>query len=109
MDTQEREKFYDEEVAPVLMELAKKCLENGLSMLASVEWDPTNPDDGGWGKTMALQRVQDRGLPITMQAIAVDAGRNVDSLILGIARHCNRHGIDLSQSMYLSPDRHKEF
>jgi hypothetical protein len=46
---EEREAFYDREIAPVLMELAGKCQENGLSIAAMVEWDP-----GETGRTAAL-------------------------------------------------------
>lgn len=32
----EKEQFYDEEIAPVLLDLANKCAERGLHFLAQV-------------------------------------------------------------------------
>ncbi len=40
MTAQEREKFYDEKIAPELFRLAKLCEENGLSLVCGVEWAP---------------------------------------------------------------------
>ena len=34
------EKWYDEEVAPVLLDLSRKCEARGISMIAVVEYEP---------------------------------------------------------------------
>ncbi len=51
----DREKFYDDEIAPALVELRNKCCDRGLNMLAVVEWDTV--DNGGewpnFGSTFA--------------------------------------------------------
>ena len=49
MTPEEREQFYDREIAPTLLELARKCQDNGLSMVAMVEWEP-----GETGRTACL-------------------------------------------------------
>lgn len=54
MTAKKREKFYDEQIAPALARLAKKCTDNGLSMLAVVEFDTNDAGESGYGKTMWL-------------------------------------------------------
>lgn len=39
MTIQEREKLYDEKIAPELLRLGKLCQDNGLSFVCGVEWD----------------------------------------------------------------------
>jgi len=34
------EEFYDDEISPVLTELANKCHENGMNFLSMVEFQP---------------------------------------------------------------------
>jgi hypothetical protein len=51
MDVQEREKFYDEKIAPELLRLGSLCGDNGLSFVAGVEWDP-----GEVGRTTRLMK-----------------------------------------------------
>jgi hypothetical protein len=48
MNAKEKEKFYDEKIAPELVKLALACRDNGLTFLAGVEWSP-----GEIGKTFA--------------------------------------------------------
>lgn len=52
MTPQEKEAYYDAEIAPVLLELATKCHERRIPFIAVVEWDPSRPHDEGWGKTI---------------------------------------------------------
>lgn len=75
MDEAEREAFYDREIAPALLDLGKRCHENGLSFLACVEWAP-----GESGRTR--QFVEPYGLPIEIADAAMRAGNNVDALLL---------------------------
>jgi hypothetical protein len=44
----DREKFYDEDIAPVLRDLRDKCGERGLNFLSVTEWDATEESDGDW-------------------------------------------------------------
>jgi hypothetical protein len=85
MTPEDREDFYDREVAPVLMDLAKKCQDNGLSIAAMVEWEP-----GETGRTAALSA--DASFGIRMVEAAMQARGNVDSLIFAIQKYAAEHG-----------------
>lgn len=85
MDETEREAFYDAEVAPVLSDLSKRCLKNGLSFLAVVEWEP-----GETGRTTALN--VPRGFGMSVLEVAARTGDNVDSLIMALMKHAREHG-----------------
>jgi hypothetical protein len=85
MTPEEREAFYDESVAPVLMDLAKKCQDNGISITAMVEWDP-----GETGRTAAL--AADAGFGIRMAETAMRAAGNVDTLIWALMKYATEHG-----------------
>jgi hypothetical protein len=91
MTPQEREDFYDREVAPVLMDIAKKCQDNGLSITAMVEWD-----HGETGRTAAL--TAEAGFGIRMAQAAMQSVGNVDSLIGAIMGYAKDHG---HSSVYL--------
>lgn len=85
MTPEEREAFYDENVAPVLMDLAKKCQDNGISIAAMVEWDP-----GETGRTAAL--AANAGFGIRMAETAMRATGNVDTLIWALMKYATEHG-----------------
>lgn len=57
MDVKEREKFYDQKIAPELLRLGKMCLDNGLSFVCGVEWEPDEV-----GRTACLQADAGEGL-----------------------------------------------
>ena len=40
MTSKEKEKFYDDSIAPELLRLGQLCKDNGLSFVAGVEWEP---------------------------------------------------------------------
>lgn len=79
------EAFYDEEIARVLLELARKCEDNGLSFLALVEYAP-----GKVGQTLTEQADSDVGF--RMASMAARANGNADSLIWALRRHGKKHG-----------------
>lgn len=79
------EQFYDEEIAPDLLDLAKRCHDRGLSFVAVVEWEP-----GEQGRTIYLQR--SHGLGIELANVAAATNGNVDSLIMYIMRYGEKHG-----------------
>lgn len=85
MTPEEREQFYDQEIAPVLMSLAGKCQDNGLSITAMVEWEP-----GETGRTAAL--TANAGFGIRMAETAMRSHGNVDSLILALMKYGTEHG-----------------
>lgn len=85
MTPEEREAFYDAEVAPALLELARKCEAGGLSFVASVEWSPDET-----GETLTIR--SDAGVKIRMAAMAVQAHGNADALIGALVRYGETHG-----------------
>lgn len=91
------EEFYDREVAPVLLGLAKQCQQRGMSFLASVEYDPEN---GGRGRT-DFQMPDEGGKLSSAQRIvhwAARANGNIDSFFIACDRHGKEHG---HSSIYL--------
>jgi hypothetical protein len=85
MTPEEREQFYDREIAPVLMDLAGKCQDNGLSIAAMVEWEPDET-----GRTAALAATA--GFGIRMVEAAMQAKGNVDSLIFALMKYGTERG-----------------
>jgi hypothetical protein len=85
MSPEEREQFYDREIAPALLELGRKCQAKGLSMAAEVEWAP---GEGGTTATLAASA----GFGIRMAHLAMQARGNVDSLILALMKYGKEHG-----------------
>jgi hypothetical protein len=82
---EEREQFYDREIAPVLLDLARRCQNNGLSIAAMVEWAP-----GETGRTPAL--AAGSGVGIRVAELAMQARGNVDSLLLALMKYGKKHG-----------------
>ncbi len=85
MTPEEREQFYDREIAPVLMDLARRCEGAGLSFLALVEWSPDET-----GKTMSMR--EGSGIGTKMVLWAMQAKGNSDNLIWQMQRHGREHG-----------------
>lgn len=85
MTQEEREEFYDREIAPTLLELARKCQDNGLSFVAEVEWWP-----GEGGTTAAI--AADASVTPRMVHMAARARGNVDALVIGLQRYGREHG-----------------
>ncbi len=96
----DKEQYYDEVIAPVLLVLARQCKEAGLSFVAVVECDQNET-----ARTQLMQ--PDAGLGITMVNHCARTGTNVDGYIMGLAKHAKENGIDVSGSMvmqqFLSP------
>lgn len=69
MNASEREKFYDENIAPELMRLGKMCLDSGLSFVAGVEWEPDEV-----GRTACLQKDAGEGPRRANQALQGNFG-----------------------------------
>lgn len=83
--TSSNERFYDEEIAPALAELAKRCSDKGMSFVASVEYAP-----GDSGSTVSL--TEDHGNGIHMTAFASRCNSNVDALFMSIIRRAKATG-----------------
>lgn len=90
------EQVYDEQIAPRLVEIAELCIAAGMSFLATVEYEPTK---------RATTRVigPDSCLAMVMQSHCANTAPNIDSYIIGLAKYCNREGIDLSASYVMQP------
>lgn len=88
------EKYYDEVIAPALKEIAEKCLSNGMSMVAVVEYEP-----GERGRTRVMQT--DAGLEMTMINHCAKTAPNVDGYVLGLVRYANERGIPLGGSLVM--------
>lgn len=81
----EQEKFYDAEVAPVLLKLGRECIEKGLSFVAVAEYAP-----GDFGRTVLLQ--PDSSLALRLVDLAARCEGNIDRLIFALLRHAREHG-----------------
>lgn len=91
MTDEEKEAFYDAEIAPALLELANKCADNGLSFVAKVGWSPRNS-----GATSRL--VEGCGFEMELAYMAVRANGNVDGLIMALMGQARKAG---HQSVFL--------
>src|SRR5437667_6838230 len=79
------EQFYDDEIAPTLMALSKKCEAKGVPFLALVEYQP-----GKFGCTEILPPVATIGM--RMAVWAARANGSADSLIMAMQEHAREHG-----------------
>lgn len=91
MTQEEREAFYDREIAPALKALGEKCQEVDFSMVAMVEWFP-----GETGRTMTVRE----GSSIVLKLVfwAAQALGNADLLIGQMIKGGKEHG---HNSIYL--------
>lgn len=94
------EKLYDEEIAPKLKELSELCQRAGIPFVALVEYAP-----GEHGRTEFVPMSASIQMHITTMAARCNA--NVDGLMIGIKRTCERKGIDTSASIYLNWPKHE--
>jgi hypothetical protein len=86
------EAWYDEHIAPALVALAGKCLAQGLSFTAAVEYAP-----GAVAQTVALTK--DSCIGIRMVAYCTRTQPNIDSYLIGLRRYMKAQGIDDSASL----------
>lgn len=91
----DKERFYDEEIAPVLLDLCRRCNERGLSFLAAVEYEP-----GSVGRT--TQFVEPYGLAIDNARAAIMAKDNADALIGFIVAKAEKRGHSSAYLMRLN-------
>jgi len=89
------EKYYDEEIAPLLREIAEKCKDNGLSMVCAVEFNRNEI-----ARTALLQK--DKGLEMVMISHCAKTAPNIDSFMIGLKKYCNENNVDTSASIYLT-------
>ncbi|HLY89070.1 MAG TPA: hypothetical protein VKQ27_08805 [Acetobacteraceae bacterium] len=81
------EQFYDDVVAPALLDLAKQCRERGMPFLATVEYAP-----GEYGTTADLPPAAERSLPMDWSYVAARSQGNADTLILHLMKQAAERG-----------------
>ena len=79
------EKFYDDEIAPKLADIARLCEAHGMSFVASVEFAPGNT---GSTALLALSSCMTQ----RMTAMASRSDGNVDKLIFSLMTYAREHG-----------------
>ena len=91
MTLQEREAFYDAEVAPALLDLAKRCQDAGMGFLALVDYSGI----GNIGRTAALPAGAPAVLRYAYAIAQADAGQgavNIDAFMFAIMREASERG-----------------
>lgn len=88
------EDWYGSEIAPKLLELADRCRERGMAMVATVEYEP-----GKRGSTMAMP--DGAGLAMQMMRLCANAGENVDGYMIALRKFCDANGIDTATSIFM--------
>lgn len=83
------EEFYDEEIAPVLLELGRKCLERNMGLFGYVTFD----DEGGGRTLMKPANAPEilRWLDVLAQC-REDVSINIDKFWIASIRHAKEHG-----------------
>ena len=83
------EEEYDEIIAPMLADVATRCVELGMSLVARVEWRP------GHAGITNIGVGPDSGVPQRMAAYAALSQGNLDNMVISM----KRDGIDLSATL----------
>lgn len=89
------EKWYDEEVAPVLLALSQQCESRGVSFIGVVEYEI-----GKRGRTATV--ADDAGLEMRMIDFCARAGTNVDAYFIALIRYCRERGIPTDSSIVMN-------
>jgi hypothetical protein len=74
--TGDRERFYEEQVEPALIELARQCKDNGLSLLAFCEYGD------GYGHVQVMSSEASRAMRII--EVAGQTNGDIDSLVFAV-------------------------
>ncbi len=80
-----KEAFYDDKIAPVLLELVKQCEAEGLSLVAMCEFAPNET-----GTTCSVRK--GAGIEIVMANMAMRSLGNVDLLLMSLCHYGDKHG-----------------
>ena len=90
-----REVWYDEEIAPRLLDIARLLKIEGMSLVAVVEFE-----NGRREITRTL--APDACVAMNLLSLCATTGENVDAYMIGLARWAKENGIDTTASMYLN-------
>lgn len=88
----EKEMIYDEQIGPLLMQAGKLCAENGMPIVAAVNYEGEMLGQTAWVPKDAI-------LEMTMLRHLLKVGCNLDGFVLGLIKHANENGIDMSGSL----------
>jgi len=91
----EEETYYDEVLAPLLADVAKKCIAKGMSFVGVIEYE-----QDGRGRTRTLQ--SDASLEMRMIEHCAKTVPNVDGYIIGLVRYCREKEIPMGDSFVLN-------
>ena len=89
-----QEEWYDSEIAPALIALAKRCNERGMSFICDVEYLPDK-------RAGTYFLTHDHGTEMRMIYLCSMKAPNVDGFIINLVRDCKLHGIDFSSSFVM--------
>lgn len=97
----DHEDWYDNEIAPLLADIGRKCVEKGVPFVAVVKY--RNGEEEARGQTRYVPEGA-KGEHLDMVAVshAAKMGRNIDGFMMGLRRHCIDRDIDMSRSLYLT-------
>lgn len=87
----DNEAFYDDEIAPILAGLSKRCQERGMSFLAAVSYD----DIGSIGRTVALDKNSPgmmRYLDTLARCWCEGGAVNIDRFMMAVQRDATEKG-----------------
>lgn len=84
------EEFYDVEVAPLLLALAKKHHDRGLGFLALAQWDKT----GKVGRTVTLPEQAPASLRygLALASASTEEGVNIDGFMFAVMKEAREKG-----------------
>lgn len=98
----DRERLYDETIAPALLEVMNQCRSAGFSLVAFVEYEPDH-----YGTSLA--KAPAATFAVNLVHTAARSNGNVDTLLIALIKHALEHGhssLILSQlGVPLSPER----
>lgn len=89
------EKFYDDEIAPMLLEISKRCEAMGVSFIGVVEYK-----HGSRGRTATIS--SDAGLEMRMLDFCARTGSNIDAYIISLIRYCRKNNIPVDSSIVMN-------
>lgn len=92
----DHEEWFDENIAPVLLELANKCKERGIPFVAGVQFGPS---EHNFSLTQFLPA--DASLRMVMLRHCAKMGTNIDGYVMGLKRYADENNIDTGASMVM--------
>lgn len=89
------EKWYAEEIEPLLLEIGQKCEHKGVSFIAVVEY---RNHERGRTTTIA----DNAGIEMRMLDFCATAGANLDAYIVALIRYCRLNNIPVDSSIVMN-------